>query len=136
MKLIQFIPMAILMVFTISCSAEANNEKENKETIRQAENVTVYYFHNTRRCTTCKTVESVTKQAVEKLDNSKVVFAALNLEEPAGKEKANELGISGQTLLIVGGEKKYNITQEGFLHARSNPEKLEQLIQEKINSLL
>ena len=49
---------------------------------------------------------------------------------------AGELGVSGQTLLIVSGETRINITNEGFMNARSNPEKLKQIMKEKIDPLL
>jgi thiol-disulfide isomerase/thioredoxin len=138
MKFTQLITIVLLMGVTLSCSAEANKNKEEKNTkeIQQAEEVEVYYFHNTRRCATCKAVESVSKEAVKELDNENVSFTALNVEKTEGEEKAKELGISGQTLLIVSGDKKINITRESFLHARSNPEKLKQIVQEKISSLL
>ncbi|MFO8235014.1 MAG: nitrophenyl compound nitroreductase subunit ArsF family protein [Bacteroidales bacterium] len=135
MKLIQLITFTLIMSFALSCNADANSEKDNNEKIQQAEKVEVYYFHNTRRCATCKTVENVAKEAVEEMDNEKVSFIALNLEKDEGKEKAKELGVSGQTLLVSGGKEKFNVTQDGFMHARSNPEKLKEIIQEKIKSL-
>jgi len=137
MKFTQLITIALLMGVALSCSAEANKNKEEKNTkeLQQTEEVEVYYFHNTRRCATCKAVESVSKEAVQELENKNVSFTALNIEKSEGKEKAKELGISGQTLLIAGGDEKFNVTQNGFLHARSNPEKLKKIIQEKIKSL-
>jgi len=52
------------------------------------------------------------------------------------KEKAEKIGVAGQTLVIVKGETKINLTNEGFMYARSNPGKLETLIKEKIDPLL
>ena len=49
---------------------------------------------------------------------------------------AGELGVSGQTLLIVSGDTRINITNEGFLNARSDPGKLKQIMKEKIDPLL
>ena len=137
MKFTQLITIALLMGVVLSCSAETNKNKEEKNTkeIQQAEKIEVYYFHNTRRCATCKAVESVSKEAVKEIDNGTVSFIALNVEKSEGEKKAKELGISGQTLLIASGDKKFNLTQKGFLQARSNPEKLKKIIQEKIKSL-
>ncbi|MFW6095084.1 MAG: nitrophenyl compound nitroreductase subunit ArsF family protein [Bacteroidota bacterium] len=135
MKVTNLLALIVLLGIGLSCSANANKEKNESEEIKQAETVEVYYFHNKRRCATCKTVEKVSKEAVEELDNDKVSFKAINIEESEGKEKAEELGISGQTLLISGGDEKMNITREGFLYARQ-PEKLKKLIHEKINSVL
>ena len=81
-------------------------------------------------------VEAESKDIINELYKDKVVFSAYNLEENDGKERAGELGVSGQTLLIVSGESRINITNEGFINARSNPEKLKQIMKEKIDPLL
>jgi hypothetical protein len=81
-------------------------------------------------------VEDVSRQAVQEMSSEKVSFEAYNLEKPEGENKAKELNVSGQTLLIAGGDKKINITREGFMHARTRPEKLKEILQEKVKSLL
>jgi len=119
---------------SVSCSPQTNKPKE--EVISQDGNVEVYYFHNTRRCATCQAVETESEKAVNELYGDKVSFQAYNLEDKTGEEKADELGVSGQTLLIVKGDEKINITNEAFMHARKNPEKLKKIIQEKIDPLV
>lgn len=103
--------------------------------------VEVYYFHNTSRCITCKTVEAEAKQNIETLypgfvKAGDMSFTSLNLEEEKGKSVAEKLGVSGQTLLLVMGEKKIDITNEGFLYARTNPAKFKKIIKEKVDQLL
>ena len=120
---------------SISCNAQPEKKDYNSD-LATAEGVEVFYFHNTRRCVTCQAVETESKDIVEKLYQDKVSFFAYNLEEEDGKAKAGELGVSGQTLLIVSGETRINVTNEGFLNARSNPEKLKQIMKEKIDPLL
>jgi len=109
--------------------------------ILKPERIEAYYFHNTSRCVTCKTVEAEAKLDIETLypdlvKQGKMSFVALNLEEAKGKEVAEKLGVSGQTLLLVKGEKKIDITNEGFLYARTNPAKLKKIIKEKVDGLL
>lgn len=136
MKLVNFLILAFVAVsINISCSAQANNENDSETTVK-GEKIEVYYFHNTRRCATCKAVEEVTKESIKELYGEKVSFMAYNLEDTNGSQKAELLGVSGQTLLIVNGETKINITNEGFMNARTNPEKLKEIIKEKINPLL
>ena len=118
-----------------SCSAQPE-KKASKSELAAAENVEVFYFHNTRRCATCQAIEKESKDIVEELYKDKVTFSAYNLEEEDGKEIAGKLGVSGQTLLIVSGETRINITNEGFINARTNPEKLKQIMKEKIDPLL
>ncbi len=131
----------ILLFFTlaiglhISCSAQTKKDnKVNKAS--KASTVEVYYFHYTRRCATCNAVEKVSKETVAEFPGNKVTFADFNLDKQEGKAKGKELGVSVQTLLIVAGDKKINITNEGFMNARSNPEKLKAVIKEKIEPLL
>jgi len=132
-KLLLFAFLAIAMSFSCSVQTEKKNETVN---VSKADKVEVYYFHYTRRCATCNAVESVSKEAVAEFYGDKVEFAGYNLDEEAGETKGRELGVSGQTLLIVAGNTKINVTNEGFLNARSNPDKLKAIIKEKIDPLL
>ena len=129
-----FIALMVLSI-NISCSAQTNKKNENTK-ISKVGKVEVYYFHYTRRCMTCQSVQNVSKKAVAGLYGDKVSFMDFNLDEEKGKQKGEQLEVSGQTLLIVSGDTKINITNEGFLNARSNPEKLKQIMKEKIDSLL
>lgn len=98
--------------------------------------VQVYYFHFTSRCATCKAVEAEAQQDVKELFGDKVSFAAYNLDTKEGEQKGKELGVNSQTLLVVKGAKKINLTNEGFMYARTNPEKFKKIIEEKIQPLL
>lgn len=135
----KFKSLIVSMVFVVGLgiSCVAQTEKESGKTIMAStENVEVFYFHNARRCATCMAVEEESKQIVQELYKNEVLFSAYNLEEEDGRKKASALGVSGQTLLIMSGETRINITNEGFINARSNPEKLKQIMKEKIDPLL
>ncbi|MEE4197442.1 MAG: nitrophenyl compound nitroreductase subunit ArsF family protein [Bacteroidales bacterium] len=125
----------IAVSMNFSCTAQTNKQ-EKDETGINTKGVEVFYFHYTRRCATCNAVEDVAKEAIDELYGNKVLFNAYNLDEADGRQKAEEIGISGQTLIIVSGENKINITNEGFMHARTNPEKLKNIIKEKVDPLL
>jgi len=136
MKSLNIIVSVIIFVgLNMACTGQTEN-KARKSDLATAEGVEVFYFHNTRRCVTCQAVETESKVLVEELYRDKVTFLAYNLEEMDGKAKAGELGVSGQTLLIVCGETRINVTNEGFLNARSNPVKFRQILKEKIDPLL
>ena len=137
MKAIKIIFLLVLMAnVSFSCTGQTKESKNTSvETVKPAEDVKVYYFHMSRRCYTCKKVEKAAKNAVQDLENENVSFTAFNIEKAEGKAKAKELGIAGQTLLITGGDKKYNITRQGFLNVRQ-PEKLKKIINQKVNSIL
>jgi hypothetical protein len=126
-----------LMALSMNMACSAQTEKKNDNTrISNTGKVEVYYFHYTRRCITCQSVENVSREAVAELYDGRVAFSEFNLEEEKGKQKGKQLGVYGQTLLIVCGDTKINITNEGFMNARSNPDKLKQIIKEKIDPLL
>jgi hypothetical protein len=136
MKHIQLLTIVLIAInINFSCTAQAN-KKDQKETVVKADKVEVFYFHYTRRCATCNAVEDVAKEAIKEYYGDDVFFVSYNLDEADGKQKAELLGVSGQTLIIVNGENKINITNEGFMNARTNPEKLKEIIKEKIDSIV
>jgi len=98
--------------------------------------VEAYYFHNKIRCTTCKTVEAKAKSNLKELYGDKVNFQALNLEEKSTEPIAQKLKVSGQTLLVVKGNKQVNLTNEGFLYAVNDPAKFRKIIKEKVDPLV
>jgi len=98
--------------------------------------VEVYYFHYTRRCATCNSVESVAKETVAEYFKNVAVFADYNLDETEGEAKGKTVGAESQSLLIISGDKKIDLTNEAFMNARSNPDKLKAIIKEKIEDLL
>lgn len=107
----------------------------NAQTGNQAK-VQAYYFHNATRCVTCKTVEAEAKTDLKELYGDKVSFQALNLEEKSTDAVAKKLKVSGQTLLVVKGDKQVNLTNEGFLYAVTNPDKFKTIIKEKVDPLV
>jgi len=132
MKKVIFLSFAIvLLMSSFICSAQT----EKKETAA-ATQIEAYYFHNAARCVTCKTVESEAKADLKNLYGDQVTFKALNLEDDATKAIAEKLKVSGQTLLIVKGDQKINLTNEGFLYAVTNPAKFKSIIKAKVDPLL
>ncbi len=106
--------LIVLLSFSIVSFSQSNaTDKSDISEIKDV--VTVYYFHLERRCLTCKTVESVSKAAVAELYNGSVKYKVFNLDGERGKEMAKKLKIAGQSLVIVQGETKIDITTESFL---------------------
>jgi len=132
MRTIQLFSISVILLIS-SFIGNAQTQKKEAESANQIE---AYYFHNATRCVTCKTVEAEAKADLQNLYGSQVTFKALNLEDDATKPIAKKLAVSGQTLLLVKGDKKINITNEGFLYARTNPSKFKKIIKEKVDGLL
>lgn len=130
-----FITMLVTFSITISCSSQVDNE--NQETsVSESENVEVVYFHFTRRCATCNAIEDIASEVVNEMSGSEVIFSGYNLDEEKGSKIAEDLGVSGQALLIVSGDKKINLTNQAFMNARSKPDELKNMIKEKVVSML
>lgn len=130
----------MMLVFSgVSCNAQPGKKK--LVSANSGNDVEVYYFHRTTRCVTCKTVEAEARKNIlmlyaDQVLKGKISFTALNLEEATGKSVGEKLGVNSQTLLIVKGDQKINITNEGFLYAVSKPDKFREIIKEKVDPLM
>lgn len=123
----------MLVMSDFLCSAQTSKKTTQSSASAKVE---AYYFHMSTRCVTCKAVEAEAKKDLEALYGEKVNFQAINLEDDANKAITEKLKISGQTLLIMKGDTKINLTNEGFMYARNNPEKFKSIIKEKVDGLL
>jgi hypothetical protein len=122
-----------VLVILLMSSLIGSAQTQTKETTTNQ--IEAYYFHNSARCVTCKAVEAEAKADLESLYGSQVTFKALNLEDDANKPIAKKMDVSGQTLLVVKGNKKVNLTNDGFMYARTNPKKFKSIIKEKVDAL-
>lgn len=125
----------ILAGILLSCNAQTDKVFK-AQGISAEKNIEVIYFHFSRRCATCQAIEKVSSEAVDTNYGDRVVFLSYNLDKPDGKKRGEELGITGQSLLILGGDKPFDLTRDAFMNARSNPDQLKKLIKEKVDSLL
>ena len=87
----------------LTCNAQVTEQNEIKEVI-SPDKVEVYYFHFSRRCATCQAVEDESEKALkdlypEKVKSGEVIFLSVNLEEESNDALAEDLKISGQTLI-------------------------------------
>ena len=135
MKTIKMIIIS-MVVLGVNSTCFSQTNASNTSDLHKANNVEVYYFHYTQRCATCIAVENESRKAVADLYGKKVSFAAYNMDDKVGEAKGKEQQVSGQTLLIVSGDTKIDITMEGFMFAHSNPDKLKQILKEKIDPLI
>ena len=139
MKQLTLLATVLVIVLSgISCNGQAN-KKEIAQTVNSPK-ISVYYFHFTRRCSTCMAVEENARKAVEALYPNEVkageyIFSALNLDEATNKEIASKLGVGGQTLLVVRGDKKIDITSSGFMNAH-DLEKMKVEIKSAVDKVL
>ena len=137
--------LSALIVFSISSMSFnlSNNQKitDVKKNQFGSKNVKVYYFHNARRCATCQAVEDVTKKSLKELfpemiKTGQIVFKSLDIEDNDNEPLVKKYKVSGQTLLFVSNSNKVNLTNDAFMYARTNPEKLKEKIKKTVNKLM
>jgi len=102
--------------------------------------VEIYYFHYTRRCATCQAVESETQAAIATLypalyKKGLITFKSLNLDEKTSEALAKKCNAEGQALLVISGNKRFDLTDQGFMYAKSSPEKLKAELKKTIDPL-
>ncbi|MEJ5264811.1 MAG: nitrophenyl compound nitroreductase subunit ArsF family protein [Bacteroidales bacterium] len=136
-NILKFFIVGTLFLSVLTVNAQTSKNVANKQVTPKVE---VYYFHFTARCATCHAVEDNSKQALETLYPQQVkmgeyVFKAMNLNDAATKPIAEKLGVSGQTLLVVSGSKKIDLTRQGFLYA-FEPDKLKEEIGKAVANVL
>jgi hypothetical protein len=78
---------------------------------------------------TCQTVEKVAEESVKNLypeavKAGKLSFQSVNIEDKSNKALIKKLKVGGQSLLIVHGSEKTDLTDKAFMYAVKEPEKL------------
>ena len=135
MKTVKLLVYVIVsMTLLLSCTSQ-NNGKQKDQSASSDMELSVYYFHFERRCVTCKAVESVTKEALSEMYSGTVPFVSVNLDEEEGKAIAGEMGVTSQSLLIVKGDERIDLTAEAFMNATTKPEDLKKILKENIDPL-
>lgn len=129
MKRLSFLLLAAVLLTGSLVTSKAAVAGEPARQVAKAVPTEVYYFHLSRRCTTCQTVEKVSQEAVteffaEAVKKGEVTFKAVNLEDKENKALVKKLKVQGQSLLIVNGQDQINITDKGFMYAMNEPDKL------------
>jgi hypothetical protein len=140
MKTIKILLALAIIVPVLSCNGQQEKKAAQASPTTSSDKIEAYYFHFTVRCTTCKTIEAKTKEFLEtgypeRFKNGLITFQSINLDEVTSKPLADRLGVTGQTLLLVRGDRKINLTNEGFLYAVVKPEKFNEVIREKVDLL-
>lgn len=139
MRSIKLSFMLLVAVSLTACNAQSSKERE--PVAADPQKLQVYYFHFTKRCATCNAVENETKAALElyyadQVKEGNIAFTSLNLEEKDGKKMAGQLNVTGQTLLLVKGDQMVNLTNEGFMNARTNSGKFHEILKSNIDKML
>ncbi len=141
MKKVISLYTVLLFLLTQFTAIAVTPQKKAVTTVSNVTGVEVYYFHYTRRCVTCQAVENESKEALKELypaqyKSGKVTFKAVNLDENGSKELVKKCRAEGQQLLVICGTKRFDLTEQGFMYAKNNPDKLKQVIKSTIDPFI
>ena len=88
-------------------TADESEEGASGRTETDAGNkVIVYYFHATRRCWTCKTIEAYSEEAIrtgftEQLESGAVEWRTVNIDEPKNQHFVDDFQLATRTVVLV-----------------------------------
>ena len=94
-----------------SGNASAANARARPETLASvsqgpAHKLVAYYFHRTKRCSTCRSIESQSEQALKSafsgdLASGRLEWHGVNLDEPANEHFINDFGVTWSSLVMA-----------------------------------
>ena len=106
--------------------------------------VIAYYFHGTYRCTTCRTIEKYSKEAIEhyfakELQNGTLEFRPVNIEEPENRHYSQDYQLFSRSLVLSlnkdGKEVKWKNLTEVWTHV-GNREQFFQYVKDEVAQFL
>ena len=140
-NIISFFVLLAMATGIYACSGTSSSSPNALPSLAIEKKVEVFYFHFTRRCTTCNNVEKVSKDAVEtqfaaQVKSGAITFQSVNLDEKDGEAIGAKYKIEGQTLIVISGDKRVDLTDKGFLYANNSPAKLKAEIKKAVDGML
>lgn len=120
--------LGVLAAWWALPAATAGSEK--RQGAAATRDVTVYYFHGTVRCKTCRTIEAYAREAIEaryadQLKSGLLKWQVVNIDEPGNEHFIDELGLVSSSLVVVtrngGKETGHEILQDVWTLVRDKP---------------
>jgi cytochrome c biogenesis protein CcdA len=136
----------VLCVAGLALAVEAQPEEKAGDISiphEDVEKVEVVYFHPRFRCVSCNNVEKFAEEVTEdefaeEVEDGKVVFRSLEIDDPNNDELVDELGVTGSSLYIVAegnGEREHSEIKSVWLHW-NDPKRCKEIITSELNSVL
>ncbi|NCC99603.1 MAG: thioredoxin [Bacteroidia bacterium] len=132
----RLIYLMIALTMFISCV----NAKTKKQTEKSKSNaVEVLYFHGKQRCITCRSIEALTKEVLEKdfkkeMNNKKIVFKVIDITE--NEALADKYEVSWSSLILDKKGKIINLTDMGFSYAKNQPDVFKAKLKDELSKIL
>ncbi|MCJ7503274.1 MAG: nitrophenyl compound nitroreductase subunit ArsF family protein [Acidobacteriia bacterium] len=90
----------------MAATAPLQTAEGNPAPTKKPPKVIAYYFHTTFRCTTCRTIEAFSREAIEQafgdaLKNGKLEWRLVNVEERANRHFIQDYRLFTKSLILV-----------------------------------
>lgn len=141
MKKTVLVSVLVLLMASLGGMNGQTSKKSANPALSMSTKVEVYYFHYTRRCVTCQAIEDEAKKAIPSMypsqyKSKKIAFIAVNLDKKENKALAEKYKAEGQSLLVIRGNKRIDLTDQAFMYAKNNSAKFKQTLKKTIDPLL
>ena len=140
-----FIASAIILL-PVPGQGEAGNQAggEGKNTARPGTQIVVTYFYTTVRCSTCRKLETYSRQAVEEafakeLNEQRIIFRTLNVDDTENKHYLQDYQLHTKSLIVSetrnGQETRWKNLPGIWKHVR-DPDVFKKYVREEIEAYL
>jgi len=95
--------LALMLSFSFSGYSLANSDSKEipvKSEIKNGSKTIVYYFYAKPRCVSCKKIEAYTREAVSSLNNPKVEFKTIDLDQPENKHYTQDYKLYTKSVVL------------------------------------
>ncbi|RKD92445.1 nitrophenyl compound nitroreductase subunit ArsF family protein [Mangrovibacterium diazotrophicum] len=132
----KFLSVVALIIGLLACQQKPAFEA-SEPVMPEAGQTAVYYFRTNFICETCEAIEDIVQEELttkyaDELKSGKLMFKQLNLDDPATADFALRFEVVFKSLLILKPDTVINLTNEAFLYALPNPDKLRELLDQSL----
>jgi hypothetical protein len=134
-----FLLIALFVLAALPINAAPGGaSKASNPVLKDPKPVIVYYFHATRRCATCLSIERITRGVIKDRykDDKRVTFLTINVDEEKNATLAERYEVAGSGLIVCSGKKNTDLTTKAFQYAKSDPGKLQSALIKAIDGYL
>ena len=134
--------IGIVLLSLMGCgSRNAQKSTESTSEINSDAAVEVFIIHAAQRCATCKAIDAVVAEVLENdfsddVKAGKIVFRDVDGSKQENRELLTKYEIYSTSLVLDAGGKVTNLTNDAFQYARSNPDKLKEILCAAISKAL
>ena len=134
----QLFAIGILLLSLVGCGGR-NVQKSTESTLENSSDaaVEVFVFHAAQRCATCKAIDAVVAEVLENdfsddVKAGKIVLRDVDGSKQENRELLTKYEIYSTSLVLDAGGNVTNLTNDAFQYARSNPDKLKEILRAEI----